>query len=86
VIIAARTTIYFWYPRIGEPAPYDFFEEANRRAFLQGRGDRDELAPGPEDIPAAEVSYHSNPLERLERLHSGAREITTGYSYAPLWG
>jgi hypothetical protein len=86
VITAAQTTSYFWYPRIGEPAPYDFFEEANRRAFPQGRGDRDELAPGPEDIPAAEVSYHSNPLERLERLHSGAREVTTGYSYAPLWG
>jgi hypothetical protein len=83
---AVQATSYFWYPRIGEPAPYDFFEEANRLAYPQGRSGRDEHAPRPEDIPAVEVSYYANPLERLERLHHGAREMMTGYSYAPLWG
>jgi len=86
VVSAAVQAIgYFWFPRLGSPVSYDFFEEANRRAYPNGRFERDEHAPRPEEIPGADVSYYANPLGRLEQLHIGGTEVATGYSHSSLW-
>ena len=82
----ASTVGYFWFPRVGAPTQFDFFEEANRRAWATGGATvltRD--ATPPELIPPDEVSYYRNPLQRLERLHHGIGELTTGFSYRSLW-
>jgi hypothetical protein len=87
VVVGAvvQTIGYFWFPRLGSPVAYDFFEEANRRAYPNGRFERDEHAPRPEEIPGTDVSYYANPLRRLEQLHIGGTEVATGYSHSSLW-
>lgn len=83
---ATSETRYFWFPRIGAPSGYDRVEEANRRANDGGVGHPPFVSALPPDqIPADEVGYHRNPLKRLASLHFGAREITTGFGYGPLW-
>jgi hypothetical protein len=82
---AVEAIRYFWFPRLGEPMPFDFFQEANRRAFPGGEFERDVSAPRPDEISPEEVSYYANPLDRLERLHVGGAEVSTGYAHAPLW-
>lgn len=39
----------------------------------------------PTDIPAADVTYYSNPIERLGRMHTGENEMMTGHSFPPAW-
>jgi hypothetical protein len=85
VSAAVQTAGYFWFPRLGSPVAYDFFVEANRRAYPNGRFERDEHAPRPEEIPGTDVSYYANPLGRLEQLHTGGAEVATGYSHSSLW-
>jgi hypothetical protein len=83
--MAASETEYFWFPRIGAPSGYDFVEEANRRAD-EFFGDAPVAnAVTPIQIPADEVGYYRNPLKRLTSLHFGARELSTGFGYMPLW-
>jgi hypothetical protein len=77
---------YFWFPRIGAPSSYDFVEEANRRASDDVLGHAPSAnAIAPAQIPADEVGYYRNPLKRLASMHFGAREISTGFGYMPLW-
>lgn len=84
--IISSETSYFWFPRIGGPIGYDFVEEANRRADDEGRGTTPFTdAIPPDQISPDEVRYYRNPLKRLTSLHFGAREITTGLGYGPLW-
>jgi hypothetical protein len=85
VSTAGEVISYFWFPRLGSPVPYDFFTEANRRAYPNGQFERDMRAPRPDEIPAAEVSYYANPLGRLEQLHLAGAEVSTGYSHVPMW-
>lgn len=79
-------TSYLWYPRIGRPMPYDYVEEANRRAH-QRRGEGEWPRPEalPNSIPAAEVGYYHDPLKRLALLHTGGNEMSTGLGHAALW-
>jgi hypothetical protein len=82
---AASLISYMWFPRIGAPTPYDQFNEANRRASGEGFQFRSPEATPPDQIAASDVHYYRNPLQRLVRLHQGANEIATGFSYIPLW-
>lgn len=74
---------YFWFLG-GRPQDFDRYQEANRRAhplLLTGR--RPEIAPN--QLSDADVGYYDRPLERLQRLHTGETEGTTGFGYRPLW-
>ena len=70
-----------------EPAAYDFFAEANKRAWKGWEkgtpiaGDRQR----PASVPADEVGYYSDPLDRLNQLHFGGNEMTTGFSHGAMW-
>lgn len=79
-----RSTIsYFWFLG-GRPQEFDRYQEANRRAHpLLLAGGRPETAP--HQLADSEVAYYDNPLDRLQRLHAGEREGTTGFGFAPLW-
>jgi hypothetical protein len=82
----ASMTSYLWFPRIGSPTAYDYFEEANRRAFDGGKATLPlSGALRPEQIAAADVGYYRDPLKRLLHLHQGGNELVTGFGYRPLW-
>lgn len=73
IATATRTIDYSWFLG-GTPQPFDCYQEANRRAhenFQQVGVGRSRVAPTA--IPAAEVTYYSNPMERLGRMHTGER-------------
>jgi hypothetical protein len=85
IATAARTIDYFWFLG-GTPQPFDFYQEANRRSQenLQQHGVwRPRVDPT--DISAAEVTYYSNPIQRLSRMHTGENEMMTGLSLPPAW-
>lgn len=83
LVDTGRTVDYFWFLG-GSPQPFDFYEEANRRAHpLLMKGERP--TPAPATIPPAEVGYYSNPLDRLSRMHVGENEMTTGFRFSPAW-
>jgi hypothetical protein len=48
---------------------------------MEGRG----KARVQRELIDADVGYYDHPLERLQHLHTGASELTTGFSFAPLW-
>ena len=83
---AESTTAYFWFPRLGAPTGFDFFDEANRRAHSDRPGTfRSADSLHPDQIPADEVGYYRDPLGRLERLHTGGHEIATVFGFRALW-
>lgn len=74
---------YFWFLG-GSPQPFDYYQEANRRAhplLLSGKSP----TFTPATIPSAEVGYYSNPIERLRRMHVGENEIMTGFGFSAVW-
>lgn len=85
IAAATRTIDYFWFLG-GTPQPFDFYQEANRRShenYQQGGVGRSRVDPT--DIPTADVTYYSNPIERLGRMHTGENEMMTGLSFPPAW-
>jgi hypothetical protein len=80
----ARDVIgYFWFLG-GEPQAFDRYQEANRRAhprLLSG----ERPTTRPEDLDAHDIGYYANPFERVRRMHAGEQEMTTGFSFAPMW-
>jgi hypothetical protein len=78
---------YLWWPG-GRPTAYDRVAEANHRAwrsFKPGEGKGWPIAPDPASLSDDDIGYYSDPLERLTKLHSGFREMTTGLGYVPPW-
>lgn len=74
---------YFWFLG-GRPQDFDRYQEANRRAHpLLLAGGRPEIAP--HQLVDADVGYYDHPLERLQRLHTGENEGTTGFGFGPPW-
>ncbi len=83
--LASAGTIvdYLWFLG-GSPQPFDFYEEANRRAHpLLLNGERPAFTPA--TIPSVEVGYYSNPVDRLSRMHIGENEMSTGFGFLPAW-
>jgi hypothetical protein len=79
----SRIVDHFWFLG-GSPQPFDFYEEANRRAHpLLLKGEQPTFTPA--TISPAEVGYYSNPLDRLSRMHMGENEMTTGFGFSPAW-
>ena len=79
----SRIVDHFWFLG-GSPQPFDFYEEANRRAHpLLLKGEQPTFTPA--TISPAEVGYYSNPLDRLSRMHIGENEMTTGFGFSPAW-
>lgn len=78
-----RMSSHLWFPG-HEPHDYDRFQEANRRGFRERRsGGR--TIENPATLPAAEIGYYVNPLERLVRLHASQSEMMTGLTYRSPW-
>lgn len=74
---------YFWFLG-GRPQEFDRYQEANGRAHpLLLAGGRPTIAP--HELSDTDVGYYDNPLERLQRLHTGETEGTTGFHFGPLW-
>ena len=74
---------YFWFLG-GSPQQFDYYQEANRRARpALMAGGRPEV--GPTQLRPEQVGYYANPFDRLRRLHVGEQEITTGFSFSPMW-
>lgn len=74
---------YLWF-LVGEPQEFDRYQEANRRAhsrLLSGHGP----AVRPDELGPADITYYGNPFDRLARMHTGEREATTGFAFAPAW-
>ena len=80
---ARAITNYFWLLE-GEPQPFDFYQEANRRAHPRLlAGERPDVRP--EDLRPEDVSYYPNPYERLARMHIGENEMMSGFGVSPAW-
>jgi hypothetical protein len=80
---AWRLSSHLWFPG-QEPHDYDRFHEANRRAFRErrsGGGAIESLA----ELPAEQIGYYVNPLDRLVKLHSSVVERITGLTYKSPW-
>ncbi|WP_433221060.1 hypothetical protein ACQP00_19500 [Dactylosporangium sp. CS-047395] len=73
---------YLWYSG-HRPHHYDRVHEANKQAFASARaGDGARPCPrDPHSIPDDEVSYYSDPMERLVKMHTSFRELTTGIGF-----
>ncbi|HZA87730.1 MAG TPA: hypothetical protein VE466_12710 [Acidimicrobiales bacterium] len=80
---AEQVTAYFWFLG-GHPQPFDYCQEANRRAHpLLLAGQPGEVEPS--ELQPADVGYYPNPFDRLQHLHTGGQELTTGFGFAPSW-
>jgi hypothetical protein len=76
---------YLWYPG-QQPHDHDRYEEANRRAFRGLRATQERMPPpDPATLPADEISYYANPLQRLVALHASKQEMITGLVYISPW-
>jgi hypothetical protein len=82
-----RAGAHLWF-RCGEPTAYDRMREANHRVWKAW----DKKGPlpipdlPPNRIPADEVGYYNDVVDRLKALQIGApREMTTGFSASPMW-
>lgn len=74
---------YLWF-LVGEPQEFDRYQEANRRAhprLLSGQAP----AVRPDELGPTDISYYGNPFDRLARMHTGEREMTTGFAFAAAW-
>ena len=77
------TSSYFWFLG-GQPQAFDRCQEANRLAHpLLLAGQRPTVRP--ENLANDVIGYYSDPMGRLRRLHTGEREVTTGFGSGPLW-
>jgi hypothetical protein len=80
---AEQVTAYFWFLG-GHPQPFDYCQEANRRAHpLLLAGQPGEVEPS--ELQPDDVGYYPNPYDRLQHLHTGGQELTTGFGFAPSW-
>ena len=78
-------TAYLWWPG-SAPTLLDRVEEANHRAWKAfSPGGTLPTAPDPSSLTDGEIGYYSDPLERLRKMHSGFRELTTGLGFTPPW-
>lgn len=85
IAVAARTIDYFWFLG-GSPQPFDYYQEANRRAHEHlGQGGIRTPTGNLRDVAAADLSYYANPFDRLSRMHIGESEIMTGLGFPPAW-
>lgn len=75
---------YLWYPG-QQPHAHDRYQEANRRAFRGYLLTQNRTPPNPATLPAGEVSYYANPLQRLVDLHATKQEMMTGLIYVSPW-
>lgn len=82
--LAWALTGYLWYPG-QQPHAHDRFEEANRRVFREYRSTHNRTPPNPDMLPANDISYYANPLDRLVALHATKREMMTGLAYISPW-
>ena len=73
---------YFWFLG-GSPQPFDFYQEGNRRVDPLAVSERPRLDL--HTIPASDVGYYSNPIDRLRRMHMGESEMMTGFGFAAAW-
>jgi hypothetical protein len=80
---AGEVTAYFWFLG-GEPQPFDYCQEANRRAHPRLlTGQRWEIQPA--QLAPEDVGYYAHPYGRLQRMHTGGQELTTGFGFGPSW-
>lgn len=81
---SSHLTAHLWF--LGQqPNSYDRATEANRRYFRSITEEGTGTLQNPAEIPVEEISYYTNPLERLIRLHRGFVETTTGIVYQSPW-
>ncbi|HEX3623427.1 MAG TPA: hypothetical protein VHT97_14025, partial [Acidimicrobiales bacterium] len=73
---------YLWF-LVGEPQEFDRYQEANRRAHPLPSGHAPAVRP--DELDSSEISYDGNPIDRLARMHTGEREVTTGFAFAAAW-
>ena len=79
---AGDVVAYFWFLG-GQPQPLDYCQEANRRAHpLLLAGQPCEIDPS--QLQPDDVGYYPNPVDRLQRMHTGEREMTTGFGFSQL--
>lgn len=80
---ARAATRYFWF--LGyDPHPYDIWKSSNAQVFRTLRtGGRPVAEETPKNIEQA--SYARDPLMRLIKMHSSAREMMTGLTYSSPW-
>ncbi len=81
---AWKISSHLWFPG-QEPHQYDRHQEANRRGFCTRVADSDEPIPAPDALPATEIGYYTNPLERLVKMHLSLSELITGLTYHSPW-
>ncbi|WP_433076622.1 hypothetical protein ACQP1P_32375 [Dactylosporangium sp. CA-052675] len=77
---------YLWYPG-HRPHDYDRVHEANKQSFAGVRAG-DGAGPRPRDphsISDDEVSYYSDPMKRLVKMHTSFQELTTGIGFQSPW-
>jgi len=80
---AGDVIAYFWFLG-GQPQPLDYCQEANRRAhprLLAGQP----CEIDPSQLQPDDVGYYPNRVDRLQRMHTGEREMTTGFGFSPSW-